>query len=214
VSAVTDGPPAAPAAPARRRRWPLAATLALGVAGAALVLLAAGHTWERGRAAFQQGTLAISATGREVTAVPSALALVGLAALVAIFAVRGRGRITVTVLLALSGAGAVAACVLGARDHGALDDAASRASGLSGTVATGVTHTAWPWVAALGGLFLAVAGLAALVQGRNWPGMSSRYDAPGGRTSRAPAAAPPEPEDRRPEDMWQALDRGEDPTER
>jgi uncharacterized membrane protein (TIGR02234 family) len=204
VSAVTDTPAdSPPAAAPPRRRWALAVTLALGVVGAALVLLAAGHTWEWGRAAFQQGTLAVSATGRQVTAAPSALALVGLAALVAIFAVRGRGRVTVTALLTLSGAGAIAACALGARDTTALNDAASRASGLSGTVATGVSHTAWPWVAALGGLLLAVAGLIALTQGRTWPGMSSRHEPPTPRPTR------PDP---RPEDLWQALDRGEDPT--
>ncbi|GGO81640.1 TIGR02234 family membrane protein [Wenjunlia tyrosinilytica] len=182
-------------------RGAIAAALVLGVAGAALVLLSVGRTWAEGR----QGAFALTVSGREVTAVPAALALVGLAALVAVFAVRGAGRLAVSALLALSGAGVITAAVLGAGDTEALNEAAAKATGLSNAVATGVSHTAWPWVTAVGGLLLLLAGLVALARGRDWPGMSSRYEAPGARR--------PAPRDAdRPEDMWKALDRGEDPT--
>ncbi len=198
--------------PAPRRT--IAAALLLGVSGAALVLYAVSRTWAEGEVAVrfgQQTLLSVSARGSDVTAVPGALALVGLAALVAVFAVRRTGRVLVSALLALSGAVTVATAVLGAADSSALDDDAAQASGLSDATAVEVTHTAWPWVAAAGGALLLLAGLLALAKGRDWPGMSSRYEAPGG--ARAPRrAARAEGQDRS-ADLWRALDRGEDPTD-
>jgi uncharacterized membrane protein (TIGR02234 family) len=52
---------------------------------------------------------------------------------------------------------------------------------------------------------LLCAGLLALSYGRQWPAMSGRYERAG---RRAPRAVDPD----RPEDVWRALDRGEDPT--
>ena len=72
-----------------------------------------------------------------------------------------------------------------------------------------MSHTAWPYVAAAGGVLLLLAGLLALRYGRLWPAMSGRYErggAPRARRTRAPA----DPD--RPEEIWKALDRGEDPT--
>lgn len=212
MTAVTAGGPAGP--PRVPRRSP-AAALALGALGASLVLFAAGRTWAGGRVpaeAAQQAVLSVSASGREVTGVPGALALVGLAALVAVFAVRRAGRVVVSALLALSGAGAVVASVLGAGDSAAVDEAAAAATGLTGTAANAVTHTAWPWASAAGGLLLLAAGLVALARGRDWPALSARYDAPGKTAGSPRRPAPADPD--RPDEMWRALDRGEDPTDR
>lgn len=204
-------PAAGPAAAASRRS--LALMLLLTVLGAAVVLLAAGQTWARGSVDFQGAPLRISATGSETSGLPGALALVGLASAVAVFAVRGAARRVLGLLLALAGAATAAAALLAATGTGALDGRASRAVGLTGAVATGISHTPWPWVAALGGIMLLLAGLLVVGRGRDWPGMSSRYDAPGasgaagkGRAGRAT----PGPET--PADLWKALDRGEDPT--
>ena len=60
-----------------------------------------------------------------MTGVPGALAVVGLAALVAVFAVRRAGRLAVAGLLALSGAGIVVAAVLGNSDTSALREKAA-----------------------------------------------------------------------------------------
>lgn len=69
-------------------------------------------------------------------------------------------------------------------------------------------HTAWPYVAAVGGGLILLAGLLALLYGRRWPAMSGRYERNGApRARRAPVVDPD-----RPEDVWKALDRGEDPT--
>ena len=236
--ATAGGPPAAPAsgpgrAPAaadpaagsgsaasgtarapRRGLRSLALMLLCSIGGAAVVLVAAGQTWARGSAAFQSSLIKVSATGSETSGLPSALALVGLASAVAVFAVRGVARKVLGLLLALAGAGALVSALVSATGSGALDDRAARAVGLTRATATGVGHTGWPWAAALGGLLLLFAGLLVVARGRDWPGMSSRYEAPGAAGAAAPgrgrAAATPGPET--PADLWKALDRGEDPT--
>ncbi len=86
----------APAAPSRRT---LGVMLLLTVLSALLVLTAAGRTWAEGRA----GTLDVSVTGGRISELPGGLALVGLAAAVAVFAVRGAGRLAVGALTLLAG---------------------------------------------------------------------------------------------------------------
>jgi uncharacterized membrane protein (TIGR02234 family) len=214
--------PAAPAAPDVVRRTDpdrrgayraLAVALACGVLGSSLVLLAAGKTWARGTASAAGHDMPVHASGSQMTALPGALALVGLASLVAIFAVRRIGRYAVAALLALSGLGAAVTALARRGDHGALDSAAAGATSLTHATAGHTTTTGWPFVTVVGGLLLLVAGLIALRHGSRWPAMSGRYDRAGARTSAARAARTPAPVDPdRPEDLWKALDRGEDPT--
>lgn len=190
----------------RAPRRALAVALLCGATGAAAVLVAAGQTWGEGEAAAGDAQLPVAVSGGAVSGLPSALALVGLASLVAVFAVRRAGRLVVSGVLALSGAGAVGAALLGSGDTDALEASAAETMGLTDAAVTSVSHTGWPWVSALGGLLLLCAGLLALNYGRHWPAMSGRYE-------RAPRRRPRRPVDPdRPEDLWQALDRGEDPT--
>ncbi|URM91739.1 TIGR02234 family membrane protein [Streptomyces sp. MRC013] len=198
------------AATAGSGRRSLAAALLLGALGAAVVLLASGRTWTEGRVTGVGGTVALEAAGGEVTGVPTALAVVGLAALVAVLATRGAGRRVVALLLALSGAGAAAAALLGAGDGAALDERAARATGDTAARAVDLTQTAWPYATAAAALLILAAGLIALRCGRTWPAMSGRYERDGGPRARA-ARRVGDPE--RPEELWKALDRGEDPTE-
>lgn len=198
---------AAPAAASGSRRS-LAAALLLGAAGATVVLLAAGRVWAEGTASVGGGTVALEAKGGDVTGVPTALAVVGLAALVAVFAARRAGRLLVSALLALSGAGASAAALLGASDTAALDEKAARTTGDAAATVGALTHTAWPYVTAAGGLLILLAGVLALRYGKRWPTMSGRYERDGTPRPRRAAAVDPD----RPEDLWKALDRGEDPT--
>ncbi|MGK5639838.1 TIGR02234 family membrane protein [Streptomyces sp. URMC 126] len=195
--------------PGRSARRSVAAALFLTAVGAALVLLAGGRTWSEGTAAGVRDAAREQATGQDVTGLPGALAIVGLAALVAVFAVRRAGRTLVAAVLALSGAGVVVGCVTGASDTGALEEKAARTTGLSSTAVEHVTHTPWPWVALAGGVLLLLAGLLALRYGRYWPAMGGRYERDGTPRARRPRRAP-DPE--RPEEIWKALDRGEDPT--
>ncbi|MFG2112550.1 TIGR02234 family membrane protein [Streptomyces sp. NPDC048718] len=214
VSAVPVPQPRAarPGAASSGARRSLAAALLLGALGSTVVLLSAGQIWAQGTAAVGGGTVPVEADGGTVTGVPTALAVVGLAALVAVFAVRRTGRALVSGLLALSGAGAAAAAVLGAGDSSALDAEAARISGNTAAAVDGLSHTAWPYVTAGGALLILIAGLFALRFGKSWPAMGGRYERSGAPrpARRATAAATTDPD--RPEDLWKALDRGEDPT--
>ncbi|MER7778072.1 TIGR02234 family membrane protein [Streptomyces sp. NPDC048232] len=202
--------PRTPAAgPARAGRRSLAVALLCGALGAAVALLATRQEWAEGTATVAGGAFPLTAKGSDVTGVPAALAIVGLAALVAVFAVRRAGRFAVAGLLALSGAGTVAAALAGASDSSALDDQAAKAAGDTSATVDVLSHTAWPYVAAVGGALLLLAGLLALRYGRQWPAMSGRYERDGTpRPRRKPQTVDPD----RPEDLWKAIDRGEDPT--
>ncbi|MFB6809696.1 TIGR02234 family membrane protein [Streptomyces sp. NPDC056387] len=204
----TDAPAAADAPEGRGGRRSVAVALLLGALGATVVLLASGRVWARGTAAVGGGWLPLTADGRAVTGLPAALAIVGLAALVAVFAVRGRSRLLVSGLLALSGLGAALAAVLAADDRQALDAQAARTTADTAARVGALTHTAWPYVTAAGAALILVAGLLALRFGRSWPAMGGRYERDGSPRPRRAAVVDPD----RPEDLWKALDRGEDPT--
>ncbi|MET9560520.1 MULTISPECIES: TIGR02234 family membrane protein [Streptomyces] len=195
--------------PARAGRRSLAVALLSGALGAALVLLATRRGWSGGTATVAGGDFPLSASGSDVTGVPASLAIVGLASLVAVFAVRRAGRFLVAGLLALSGAGTIASALLGLSDSSALDEKAAAATGDTAATVGTMTHTGWPYVAAVGGLLLLLAGLLALRYGRSWPTMSGRYERDGTPRPRR-VRAPVDPD--RPEEIWKALDRGEDPT--
>ncbi|MFB7056846.1 TIGR02234 family membrane protein [Streptomyces vinaceus] len=203
-----DAPDAPQAPDARGGRRSVAVALLFGALGASVVLLASGRVWARGTAAVGGGSLPLTADGRAVTGLPAALAIVGLAALVAVFAVRGRSRLLVSGLLALSGLGAALAAVLAADDRRALDERAARTTADTAAHVAALTHTAWPYVTAAGGALILLAGLLALRFGGGWPAMGGRYERDGSPRPRKAAAVDPD----RPEDLWKALDRGEDPT--
>ncbi|WP_405441129.1 TIGR02234 family membrane protein [Streptomyces avidinii] len=216
VSAVppprTDADADADAEPEARERSggrrSVAVALLLGALGATVVLLASGRTWARGTAAIGSDSLQLTADGRAVTGLPAALAIVGLAALVAVFAVRGRSRLLVSGLLALSGLGAALSALFGADGRRALDAQAARTTADSAAHVAGLTQTTWPYVTAAGAALILAAGLLALRFGRGWPSMGGRYERDGSPRTRTAAAVDPD----RPEDLWKALDRGEDPT--
>ncbi|SOF02751.1 trp region conserved hypothetical membrane protein [Streptomyces sp. OV198] len=89
-----------------------------------MAVLSTRQSWSEGTATVAGGAFPLTAKGSDVTGVPAALAIVGLAALVAVFAVRSSGRFLVSALLALSGAGTVVPAVLGAGDSSALGERA------------------------------------------------------------------------------------------
>lgn len=210
IPGALDAPGNAAEARARAARRALALALLCGALGAALALVAAGQVWSSADASFAQGTLPVEAKGSQVTGLPSALALVGLAALVAVFAVRRAGRFIVAALLTLCGLGTLLSALLSAGDTAALDDKAAETSGIAGSSIDAAHVSAWPYVSVTGGALLVIAGLLALWYGKAWPSMSgsARYE----RAERRPrrTARPLDPD--RPEDLWKALDRGEDPT--
>ena len=185
------------------RREPLLAAL-LCLLGAFLVLVSAGRVWVR--ADLVPTPLlppqALAVTGSDLLAGLSALGLAGLAGVLALAATRGRGRLVVgAVLLAVGGT--VAGLVL-QRIATGLTDAALRTPFVraAGADIASTSVTGWPWLCLLGGLLLASAGLLVAVRGRRWHALGRRYEAPAARAA--------EPAGER--DLWEALDRGDDPT--
>ncbi len=192
----------------RSSRRSVAVALLLGTLGSTVVLLASGRVWARGTTALGGDSLALTADGQAVTGLPAALAIVGLAALVAVFAVRGKSRLLVSGLLALSGLGAALSAVLAADGRRALEAEAARTTADTAAQVAGLTQTAWPYVTAAGAALILAAGLLALRFGRSWPAMGGRYERDGAPRRRERAVVDPD----RPQDLWKALDRGEDPT--
>lgn len=170
----------------------------LCLAGAALVLVAVSRSWLTYRfGTAPLPTREVDVTGAQLARGARVLGLVGLAGVAALPATRGHARTAVGALLTAAGAGviAVVARVLldpaqALLDNGPPDTHLAGAPDLGG----------WPYAAILGGLLLLAAGLLAVVRGRRWQGLSARYDAPA-ETPRPGEAS-----------LWDALDRGEDPT--
>jgi uncharacterized membrane protein (TIGR02234 family) len=207
-------PPAAGSAAGRSGRRELGAVLGLAVLGSALALWAGAPTWVRLSAARRPPLpdVAVALSGRSVEPLVPALGIVGLAAVVALLATRGRARVVVGALLAaaglvlvLRGAGRFAAPdPAAARDL--LTDAGRAAALAAGTPVSAAASGAGPLLAVLAGLALLAAGLAAAVRAGRWPGMSARYERPA--AARTPARTP-----NAEQAAWDLLDRGGDPTD-
>jgi uncharacterized membrane protein (TIGR02234 family) len=213
--------------------------LAAGAVGAALVLLAAGRPWVHAVVVGTPGQVRISPAARSVAPAVSGLGLFALASVVAVVATRRAGRLLVGSLATLAGLGILAGVAQTAFDpEGAVHDAAVAAAGLTSPTVDDVAVTGWPVLAAVGALLILFAGVACVLRGRRWPVMSGRYErspdagtptgSAGARQQRQPGISPvpteqnrsaPRHSDRPPQggtgqrQMWDALDRGEDPTD-
>ena len=171
-----------------RRRGLVTAALTCAAA-AALVLFGASRVWGEvvtDRVAPLPSTRT-TRTGSDVSPWLPALAAVALAGAGALFATRGALRLAVGGLLVLCGAGIAVAALL------PLSDGA---------------RPAWPVVCAVAAVAVAVAGGLTVRFGRSWPFLGTRYE----------RATPPVPksatrsEPATQAELWDALDRGEDPT--
>jgi Tryptophan-associated transmembrane protein (Trp_oprn_chp) len=159
--------------------------------GSVVALLTAARTW---RIVAVRGAVPLpneEFTGTELLPWLPAVALVGLAGAGALLAVRGRARTVLGLLLVLTALAIVCA------------------GGYGATIATGGRRIL-PVLLGLGGLLVGYAGLRAFRRGASWPALGSRYERP----------SPTEPVEyversgpsRSDVAMWDALDRGEDPT--
>ncbi|MEA5454327.1 Trp biosynthesis-associated membrane protein [Sinomonas sp. JGH33] len=168
-------------------------------------------------------TAHVAVQGSKAATAVTALALVGLAGVLAA-AVAGRiGRGVASVVVVLAGLGVAAACLAVIADpRGAADSSIAKATGASGGPAT-TALTWYPAAAAVAGLLLALCGVLALLASRRWP-TRTKYDAgrPGASRGRAGAAddgartgdRAGEPAGRVDDiDGWDQLTRGEDPTD-
>lgn len=163
----------------------IAASMGVLIIGAATVLVAGGRVWEL---ADGSRVGAPTAAPYDIGTSPGqgwshALGLLALAAVLAVFATRGRWRTVIGAIVA-------AAALL----------TAAMVAATEVLVTMNEHHrTSWPLVAIGGCLAVFAGALAVLTRGSTWPSMSNRYE----REARA-AAKPLTP--------WEAIDRGEDPT--
>lgn len=183
----------------------LTAAVAGCTVGAALALVAANESWAEGDISRGAGFPVehVELTSSDVAPSAAGLALLALAAVAALVATQGVTRRLVGLLVLASGAG-ITLTALYARTHAQ----AAAAAQTVGAATVEITLQPWSWLAAAGGLLVGAAGCLIAVRGAQWPSMSRRYEAPG---------APPPAVDARqapPEDVWRALDRGDDPTAR
>jgi LPXTG-motif cell wall-anchored protein len=178
-------------------RRALAIAVASCALGAALALLAATRTWtvEVTQRLAPPAVIHTPRTGSALEPWLTALALVALAGAGALLATKGRSRNLVGAILVLTGLGVLA-------------------GGVDGLATVAHVTVAWPVVAIVGAVFIGYGGGLAAVRGRFWPAMGSRYERP--RAPRSPAEDQPQFIGPSASDvaMWDALDRGEDPTHR
>jgi uncharacterized membrane protein (TIGR02234 family) len=205
--------------------------LVTGLLGAGLALLAWSQTWFELHLVGQSGPSAgaIEVGGGIASPALAALGLAGLALVAAIAIAGPLMRILLAVLQVLLGGSIVLAAALALGDPvGAVAPAVTEATGVAGAAPTAelvasADPTLWPAAAIAGGGLVVLAGIAALVTTRRWPGSSRRYSAV--RTADADAEAPPSPEaaavprtderrkaSDRAVDAWDELSRGDDPT--
>jgi uncharacterized membrane protein (TIGR02234 family) len=185
----------------------LAGVVALCALGGGMVLFAVGRPWveivARRPSPLPDVTVALS--GRSLEPLVAGLGIVGLAGVVGLLATRRWGRLVVAAIVALSGLGVLVPALTrltapDAAEATALLEDPGRSAGTATVTAT--AHPGWPLLAAVGGLLLVLGGLAALLRSRRWPTMSARYETPAARTDRPRTDAA----------VWDALDRGDDPT--
>jgi hypothetical protein len=185
----------------RSARRGLATSVLACVLGALLALLAVTRTWAV-QVQTQSPPLPALQVGRTGTAAApwlSALALVALAGAGALLATRGGLRSVVGVAVVLAGVGIAA-------------------GGVYGLVAVAGVRHLWPALCLPAGLVVAAGGALAVARGQRWPAMGARYERPGRVRGVPPSVEPTEDQVQRigpsPSDvaMWDALDRGEDPS--
>jgi hypothetical protein len=197
------------------RAW-LTRTVAACAVGAAVSIFAVTRTWaiEIQAQPAPQAPLQFSRSGGHYVPWLSALSLVGLAGTGALLATRGRGRSLVGGLIALAGIGVLA-------------------GGIVGLVSVDNIRVQWPLLCVPAGLLLTAGGALAAARGADWPALGERYQ----RAAPRPAPTPTPADDDEPDDfdddfppeeapaqversgpspseiaMWDALDRGEDPS--
>nr|WP_055503040.1 TIGR02234 family membrane protein [Nonomuraea pusilla] len=185
-------------------RREMVACLGLTALGCLLVLLAGGRDWVR----VTSGGVTVP-TGGELSPVLTPLALAALAGVVAVLATKGAGRRIVGALVALCGAGAGLGVwsALGADGVAAWLRERNVLRGASEIPWEAVPL--WPVVAGAGAALVLAGGVLTALRGTRWAGMSARYE----RAASTSAAEGRKAAGRDDRDLWDALDRGDDPTD-
>lgn len=193
-----------------KREYP-AALVGL-VLGALILVVSYGATWAVAQVPVFTGASGDSdplsevvLTGRDLAPLGGAAGWVALAGVGGLLATRGWGRRVIGVLLVLAGGEAgVTALTFGLARTAYVDEALDARATVDVT-ATSLTTSSWWVLAVVGGLLVLVVGILAVVRGHRWPGLSGRYE----RRAEIPSADGPVSSIA----AWDALDRGEDPTD-
>ncbi|MEI4270946.1 TIGR02234 family membrane protein [Klenkia sp. LSe6-5] len=191
-----------------RRELTVAVLLCAAAGGVALS--AGGQVWARVAVVREAPLPPVSATltGGQLAPLLPATGLLMLAAAVALFAVRGWGRVVLGVVVALAaGTAAVSALrvLLGGVAVGPGDLPAQ--VGLQGSTTSSEVVAGWPALGLLAGVLGLLGGLLVVLRGRGWAGMGQRYQRAGAAPRR------PETAEDRHQAAWKALDGGTDPTD-
>jgi hypothetical protein len=177
-------------------RRELATVVIVSAASAGFALFAASRSWSVDLMARPAPLppATVSRSGSSYVPALTALALVALAAAGATVATRGRGRILVGLLQTVVGLALVTASVI----------ALPQVSG---------SGAAWAVACAVAGLVVIAAGALVLRRGRTWPSLGTRYERAAGRRSpRGGDTTRAERSGNADSEVWDAIDRGEDPT--
>lgn len=174
------------------------------------VVISYGATWISATVPVFRGestpTRVVDLTGSMLIGTGGAAGWVALASAAGIIATRTWGRAAIGVVAAVAGAAAGIPAVAFILSRGPLV-----AEALQGDEAVAIEGNAWWLVAVLAGLAVMVAGLITAIRGRRWPVLSTRYER-AGSPRRTPDTTQAAGTPRESLQMWDALDRGEDPT--
>jgi uncharacterized membrane protein (TIGR02234 family) len=184
-------------------RRELRLALLLCLAGSLLALWAVRQSWVvvREPDSLTIVSLTTGVRGSDQVGLAQALALVGLAGVLALAATRSWGRVAVGTLLLAAGIGVTVEAAR-ALVRGVTADVSFVVYGSEGSVISG--RPGWAVATLIGGLLLSVGGALVTVRGRRWAALGSSYDSP------AASAAADEPVTDK--QVWDSLDRGDDPT--
>ncbi|MGN6635204.1 MAG: Trp biosynthesis-associated membrane protein, partial [Oryzihumus sp.] len=156
---------------------------------AGVLLVTGSRTWLQGSVSDAVlGASMVHGTGSQVAPGVLAAALVGAASAVAAATAGRVVRVVASVAALLAGLLALVVIGIVVADPGAaLGRLAATSTGRTGSVPAHGTLTVWVWVAGVAALAVTLGGLAALAGGRQWAGLSSRYDAPSPSADGVPA---------------------------
>lgn len=184
------------------------AVTALILGAASVTLVSGSQEWVSGTVNDAVlGVSALQGKGSEVAPGAMAAALVGLASAVVAATSGAAVRVAAAAAALLSAIlGVTVILVVLADPGGALGRLAAAGTGRSGLVAAQGRAGSWGWLALTAMLVMAFGGVGALVGGRRWRRLSSRYDSPvaNGSLHREPTGESAS--------AWDQLTRGQDPT--
>lgn len=175
-------------------------TLVLLLLGGVGLLWSASRTWVYATSGAQGlPGVEVQVSGGSALPLISGVGLLLLAGVAGVIATGKIVRVVVGMILLAASAVALEASVSFGLDR--VESANEIAAAAAGT-ATNATATGWWWMAAVGAAAGVVAGALTVALGNSWPSLGSRY-----QREKATTAAPTTSAQ-----MWDAMDRGEDPT--